>query len=329
MPHSTIEIIFNNPYMALYGHPSTSAGKALKGIVVMRFKRPAKIKSLTLRLEGESDINWIYSTALLNSKCRFKEKLLDQTLTILEPNEEMYTMPAGVSKFPFEFAIDGDMMETIKTQVVKCDYSLTATAERPHFQPKLSIKKPVLVKRFFQHNDDPIVAYDTIPNVLSIEFFAQKKVYGFGDIIPIHVRCLPLGNTTNVCLRINSAIKEITTFRKPKSNKTNVQKKWHRVVFENDFSNATEREVIMPIQSNDIQFDCDNIFMETRHEIVLRVEAKHHAQTLTHFIKIPVIILSDTVDRIFEVLPPYYTLEEHFPNVPPPSYSQSNIALVV
>ncbi|ORX83954.1 hypothetical protein K493DRAFT_387629 [Basidiobolus meristosporus CBS 931.73] len=328
MPHSTIEIHFSNPYLALYGHPSTSAGKALKGVVVVRFKRPAKVKSLILKLEGESDINWIYSTALLNSKCRFRDKLIDQTLTILEPSEEMHSMPAGESKFPFEFALDGNIMETIKTQVVRCDYSLTAVAERPHFQPRLSVKKPVLVKRFFQHNDDPIVAYDTIPNVLSIEFFAQKKVYGIGDDIPIQIRCLPLGGADRVCLRINSAIKEITTFKKPKSHKTNVEKKWHRVVFEKEFSDSTEREVVMPIQSNDIQFDCDNVFMETKHEIVLRIEAKHQGQTLTHFIKIPIIILSDTVDRIFEALPPYYTLED-LPGVPPPSYSQINIALVV
>ncbi|KAK9703435.1 hypothetical protein K7432_010733, partial [Basidiobolus ranarum] len=211
MPNSSIEIHLNNPYFALYGCPSTSAGKALKGVVTVHLKRNTKIKSLTLNFGGESNVHWIYSAALLNKKCRFKSKLIDVTLVLLEPSSGFHTLPAGKHKFPFEFALGGDLMETISTQVVRCNYSLTAIAERPPFLTKLATKKEVLVKRFCPEEDDPIILSEIIPNFMNIEVFTHKKVYGLGDIIPIKIRCVPFSN--DVTIRINCAIKETTTYR--------------------------------------------------------------------------------------------------------------------
>ncbi|ORY07109.1 hypothetical protein K493DRAFT_366974 [Basidiobolus meristosporus CBS 931.73] len=332
MPGPFIKIHLNNPYFSLYGCPSTSAGKALKGTVVVHLKRATRIRSLKLSLLGESNVDWIYSAALLNRKCRFKSILADMSLILLECNPNYHILPPGEHEFPFEFALDGDLMETISTQVVRCHYFLTAVAERPHFQTNLTTKKEVLVKRFYPQEDDPIILSEAISNLVNIEVFAHKKVYGLGDVIPINIRCIPL--SSNVDVRINCAIKEITTYRKPESSKTNVEKRWYRALFENDYVPALfDRSIDFPIHSHSVKFDCTTPYVETRHEIVIKVEAKSPKDSDNYFLKLPVFILSDSFDKIYETLPEYRPSIDTSRNmyslsINPPSYTSLNQILV-
>ncbi|KAK9767077.1 hypothetical protein K7432_003387 [Basidiobolus ranarum] len=329
MVNSSLEIRLNYPYFALYGFTSTSAGKALKGIVIIRLKRLTKIKSLLLNFRGETNVHWIYSAALLNNKCRFKNILIDRTLVLLEPSSSWHILPAGEYKFPFEFALYGDSMETIHTQVVRCNYSITAVAERSLFRTKLFTKKEILVKRFYPQDDDPVTLSEIIPNTMNIKIFAPKKVYGLGDIISIRIRCVPFSN--EVTMRINCSIKEVTIYHKPKSSKTTSEKKWYRGLLESDFVSVLEEKVIfIPIHPHYINSDCSTELIETKHEIVIKIEVASSHGRIDHLIKIPILILSDAYDKIYENLPTYIPSPGSGPNLklnPPPYTSKCKTSL--
>ncbi|ORX92043.1 hypothetical protein K493DRAFT_303627 [Basidiobolus meristosporus CBS 931.73] len=305
---NTIEILLDNPYLALYGLSSVSAGKALRGTVIMRLNRVTRVKSLVLNFLGEMDVHWIYSSALLNTKCRFRNLLVDRTLSLLEPGPDYHTLPAGNHRFPFELALPGDMTETISTKVVRCKYLLTAVAEQPRFWNRLETRQEVIIKRFYPHDDDPIVLSEVIPDFMEITVFVNQKVYGLGDIIPVCIQCNPAAD--HVMTRISSSIKEVVTYRKPKSTKVNTQNRWSPAVFEEKFEpTPAEKTLYIPIHSTRLNSDCLTEVMDTKHEIVIKIEAKltkgQTTHTANHVLKIPVLILSDAYKKVYEELPAY------------------------
>lgn len=62
---SYFAVNLESDHIILHGAPEESAGVILRGSVVLNCNEATKIKSLTLKLEGKTKVNWTEGNALL------------------------------------------------------------------------------------------------------------------------------------------------------------------------------------------------------------------------------------------------------------------------
>jgi hypothetical protein len=63
MTHSTgFKIHLENDYIILHGSPEESAGVMLRGSIIFNCHEQTKVKSITLKFSGSTNVNWTEGT---------------------------------------------------------------------------------------------------------------------------------------------------------------------------------------------------------------------------------------------------------------------------
>ncbi|ORX95384.1 hypothetical protein K493DRAFT_301501 [Basidiobolus meristosporus CBS 931.73] len=200
----------------LFGSPEESNGSVLRGAVLIKACKATKIHLLTIGFDG-----WTTSNGPLASRAfgKSKKSLISSQMSLLEPEGSPRHLHKGIHSFPFEFAIDGMSLETVRTRYFKTKYFLTAHVKRPKFPVitsacevplnRLPLEIPLGETGFIsiQENWESYIKYKIQSN---------KNTYHVDDFITLNYTFRPLLDSLEVST-IYHYLVEYVTYYKQKS----------------------------------------------------------------------------------------------------------------
>ncbi|ORX76926.1 hypothetical protein K493DRAFT_296643 [Basidiobolus meristosporus CBS 931.73] len=316
MKSSCCEILLEKPAIILHGSPSEAAGVAFRGALILDVKKVTKIKSIQLRLEGRAQI--IRESGHSDGTNKI---ILDDTLTLIEPNST-YSLAVGKNAFEFEYRFPGHLPETVVTQFGQITYRLKATIERPHILCDIRIQKPVLVKRFLRSvgadiHDESLHITQVYKSAASVSIQAPKRNYTLGEVVPLHVKVLPLKEKVKV-RRVAFRLVQNVSLGEENSKKT---QQWREI--SNQAVSCSEFLFNVRLPKNDIfQPGCSTKYIQTSHEVIVLVGFDINGKIECGYITFNIEITHKRQED--ESLPVYTPVEE---SVAPklPSYKEITI----
>ncbi|ORY00407.1 hypothetical protein K493DRAFT_335361 [Basidiobolus meristosporus CBS 931.73] len=307
MKQTLLDIVLQEKFLVLHGSSTEAAGAVLRGSVVIRSKEAIKLRSLTLKLRGKVDVKWASAAGPKPDVYHVKKTVMSSSLTILEPQEHLHTIPAGETKYEFEFQFNGDLPETVHTDQGHVYYSLKAVAERSFLVRNIVAKKDVLVKRFSSTNNvedmEPITLMRIFNSDAACDVFVPKKAYGMGETFPIRFKLTPFMENISVT-KISCRLTQKVSYGVPETDKVRSVKKWREIASQHLEGN----EVILPVKipTEGIFFHaCDTDYIRTEHEMALKIDFDVDGKPEVGYIRFPFTVAAENSDEFFDVLPPY------------------------
>ncbi|KAK9764744.1 hypothetical protein K7432_007525 [Basidiobolus ranarum] len=307
MKQNLLDITLQDKFLVLHGSSTEAAGAVLRGCVVLRLKEAIKLRSLKLNLRGKVDVKWASAAGPKPDVYHVKKTILSSSLTILEAQEHVHTIPAGETKYEFEFPFNGDLPETVHTDQGHIYYSLKAIAERSFLVRNVVAKKDVLVKRFSSTNNvediEPLTLMRVFNSDAACDVFIPKKAYGIGETFPIRFQLTPFMECIRVT-KVSCRLTQKVSYGDPNSEKVRSVKRWRQVASQQLDGN----ELILPVKipSQGIFFHaCNTDYIRTEHEMTLKIDFSVNGKLEIGYIRFPFTIAAESSDEFFDVLPPY------------------------
>ncbi|KAK9686876.1 hypothetical protein K7432_014989 [Basidiobolus ranarum] len=215
MPLNILKVKIHVPQetINLFGSPEESNGSVLRGTVLIKAYKNIKIHLLTIKFDG-----WTVSNGPLGIQTfrKSKKSLTSSQMNLLEPERVPLHVKKGIHSFPFEFAIDGMSLETVRTRYFKTKYFLTAQVKRTVF-PTITSTYEVPINRL------PLEIPLGEPGFISIQenwesyikykIQSNKNTYHVDDFITLNYTFRPLLDTLEVSTIYHYLVEYVTYYK--------------------------------------------------------------------------------------------------------------------
>ncbi|CAG8499565.1 9694_t:CDS:2 [Acaulospora colombiana] len=253
MSKSYLEIKLVEPVIFFRGKAEESVGCVLRGDLLVHLSKPTRIRKLEMKFSGVAKTHWkeeereiISHTwkflTVTNEEIAEEDESIDcreltETTNLLKPRFRFLSssfrkshrerssargnshitekLPAGIHSYPFELFLQGNLPETVTTDLGTVSYCLCAKATRSRFKPNMTLCQPIEILRTIpdhinaqgiafsrEFNDMVMYLYHCfiiidsfgnfiMPEELSYEISIPKKGYPIGQTIPIEMKICP------------------------------------------------------------------------------------------------------------------------------------------
>ncbi|KAG0166226.1 hypothetical protein DFQ28_002613 [Apophysomyces sp. BC1034] len=138
-----LSIELAEPVIILRGPPTDPTTHVLRGEVELVLSKPMLASSVMIKLVGKSYMLWPEGIGARGTKM-YHEKTIHEQNVLLQSEQ---TIPAGYSRWPFEFLIPNRLVETIEDEMAKVYYYVSATVHRIGMGPNLRARRNILLLR--------------------------------------------------------------------------------------------------------------------------------------------------------------------------------------
>ncbi|CDH48601.1 arrestin domain-containing protein [Lichtheimia corymbifera JMRC:FSU:9682] len=211
-PEFTINL--ENDHVILHGTVDESAGVILRGTVILNCHENTKIKSIILKFQGKTKVNWVEGHG--SSQRHFKEErtVIEHSWNFLEPKRKTYHLAVGRYKWDFELPLPGDLPSTVQHDLGQVYYRLKAVAERPAFSINYVAKRNIRVSRVMLPSslelNQSVVISNEWTNKLAYNISVPRMVFSCGSTIPVSFDLIPTAPGLSV-RAISCTLKEYIT----------------------------------------------------------------------------------------------------------------------
>ncbi|KAG0169847.1 hypothetical protein DFQ28_011346 [Apophysomyces sp. BC1034] len=209
--------------LILRGSPEESAGVILRGSVSLDCKEHTKLKAVTLRFLGKTNVQW--SDEVSGHQRHHKEEriIVEHEWSFLPPTRKTYQLAEGHYEWDFELPLPSDLPETVEHELGKVTYQLKAVAERPAFSINYVDRRPVQVMRLVLPSATELSQSVLISNVwtqkLIYDVSVPSRIYCPDSVIPVTFEFSPLASDIKI-RSVACFLKEYTTFTTGDHHKT-------------------------------------------------------------------------------------------------------------
>ncbi|KAI8051811.1 hypothetical protein BDF21DRAFT_404331 [Thamnidium elegans] len=305
--------------IVLMGHASESAGKMLRGSVILNLTEPMKVRSVILSFTGKMKVSWSEGIGHHQHYHKQEKDIMEhkwQFVPIMDQaHKKAFTLGAGEHKWDFELMLPGDLPQSLEAEGGQVVYRLKATVERTAFLQNIVKKKIMRVVRCMLPTEFELIQtleiHNTWAEKMMYDILLPSKVYARGHLIPITFHITPIAARLRV-RTLTATLKEYCTYTANDCSKTDT-----RIVKiqkdEDPFPNAPVQtggpidpiswtKVIsldIPPMSSQMAFcDADNEMIRIRHKlkfVICLVNADGHLSELR--CSVPVIIISSISEQ--------------------------------
>ncbi|OBZ85467.1 Arrestin domain-containing protein C31A2.12 [Choanephora cucurbitarum] len=311
--------------IVLLGHASESAGKLLRGSLVLSLTEPMKVRSVHLTFTGKMKVSWSEGIGHHQHYHKQEKDIIEHNWEFLPAvdHKKAFTLGAGQHKWDFELMLPGDLPQSLEAEGGQVVYRLKAMVERTAFLHNLVKKQVVQIVRCMMPSEFDLVQtleiHNTWAEKMMYDILLPSKVYARGQPVPITFHITPIANRLRV-RTLTITLKEYCTYTANDCTKTDTRiVKMKRE--EDPFSalNSTEpansivwtKQLaldIPPMSSTAAFCDADNEMIRIRHKlkfIICLINADGHLSELR--CSVPIIIISSIAEQTeFNTLPAYH-----------------------
>ncbi|ORX90172.1 hypothetical protein K493DRAFT_381261 [Basidiobolus meristosporus CBS 931.73] len=306
----------------------TRVNNYIRGKVLLHPKIRTNLTELNLVLEGK------FSVQSLKGFKRIEKIIIEQKVTLSEPQTEGVPLTPTCHEYPFELCLPGDLPPSFRGNYGQLTYTVRALGTLSSHWSLSYIK----AERDLQIFRDMRPLYDTYRTQLSgnwmdsIEYNASfsTNTYKPGDVIPITFKY----HVKDQNIRINHIIaflRESSVYRMPSDEHTSghiIREDRETIDLNGDYSEGFydgECQLDLQIPTNLLSYDCLTEYGQITHKISFRIDYVLNG-SINHFsVAIPVAILPTSLTELLdthvdEQLPMYDVI------APPPSYCQIEVS---
>ncbi|KAK9721071.1 hypothetical protein K7432_003713 [Basidiobolus ranarum] len=331
MYKNTLHIDLLEDPVILHGSPDDSIGRVLGGFVTFTLAKPMSVKCISLQLEGKVEFHRI-------KEIWDKVTIVSRSWILLKPNVENHILEAKTHQFPFEFALRGNLPDSVDVPHCRISYKLTAVVERPLFwniktRHTLRIQRacsPLADQRYISHSSLGVWAK-------SVYYSASldKGSYTAGELIPVNFRFL--SHRQEYCItEINLSIREVASYTGLNQQPTfDSEKIYQKTLLFKPRSFEEGFQVIIPMPDN-VHCDCSSDIIVVSHLIVAKVRLMDDFQRRWYFyIDVPFIVQSHAQYELSSSPPMYESTDTPVlavspasPDleIPPPPYQLQEVS---
>lgn len=325
---SELRIDLASSEIILLGNASESAGKMLRGSVILSLAEAMKVRSVTLSFVGRMKVSWSEGIGHHQHYHKKEKDIMEhkwQFVPIMDQaHKKAFTLGAGEHKWDFELLLPGDLPQSLEAEGGQVLYRLKACVERTAFQHNIVKKRVVQVVRCMLPTEFELIQtleiHNTWAEKMMYDIVLPSKVYARGAPIPITFHITPIASRLRV-RSLTGTLKEYCTYTANDCSKTDtriVQLKREEDPFhdspvreENAANHISWSKVVsldIPPMSSQLAFcDADNEMIRIRHKlkfVICLVNADGHLSELR--CSVPVIIISSISEQTeINTLPAY------------------------
>ncbi|KAG2223955.1 hypothetical protein INT45_013412 [Circinella minor] len=308
---TTFAINLETDHVILHGTTDESAGVILRGSVVLDSRENTKIKSITLKFQGRTKVQWTEGHGSHQRHYKEERTIIEHEWNFMPHKRKTYHLSEGVYKWDFELPLPGDLPSTIQHDLGQVYYRLKAVAERPAFSMNYIAKRNVLLSRLMLPSslelNQSVVISNEWTDKLSYNISVPRKVFSCNSPIPIFFDLVPIASQLTV-RSISCSLKEYITLSTNEHTKSEGRIVHH--THDDHFSNATDRwtttEVLTVPSEHNIHSDLYSDLIKIKHKLkftVSMMNADGHISELRA--AIPIIIASLAPEEVANELPAY------------------------
>ncbi|KAI8977395.1 hypothetical protein BDF20DRAFT_874576 [Mycotypha africana] len=201
--------------VCLHGMPEESAGVILRGSILLNCHEPLKVKSITMKLIGVTNVDWVEGSGSHQRRFREEHKVIEKEYTFLKLQKKPYHLSSGQYKWDFQVPLPGTLPETIHHEMGQVSYRLKAYCERPKFYTNYVDKKTIKVKRIALPSSSMEMSQSVIisniwTDKVGYDISLPSKVFCTNKSIPISFDLVPIAPDLRVNW-ITCVLKEYVT----------------------------------------------------------------------------------------------------------------------
>ncbi|KAI8384406.1 uncharacterized protein BYT42DRAFT_529416 [Radiomyces spectabilis] len=205
--HKQLSIHLAEPVVILRGFPQDPVTQVLHGEVELLLTKPINAYSVKVKLVGKQHMLWpegfgARGTKLYNEKTIYSQTIVLQTW----PEDQKEPLSPGLHRWPFEFMLPKDTVETIEDELAKVFYYISTTVHRAGKSvPKLRSRRNILILRTPNWSDQALA--DTSLPTASIT--SERHMKMFDSIICIEKSVVSSGTRFPIALTIAPTVKNL------------------------------------------------------------------------------------------------------------------------
>ncbi|KAI8377414.1 uncharacterized protein BYT42DRAFT_570265 [Radiomyces spectabilis] len=205
-----LSIELAEPVIILRGLPSDPTTHVLRGEVELVLSKPLAASAVMIKLVGKSHMLWPEGLGARGTKV-YHEKTIHEQNIILQSWPEDYqgdkVLPAGLSRWPFEFLISNRLVETIEDEMAKVYYYISATVHKISMigSPVLRARRNVLLLRTLTWSDSALTSH-ALP---STSIIAERHLDACDATIAIEKSIVSSGTQFPISLVISPHLKNV------------------------------------------------------------------------------------------------------------------------
>ncbi|ORX75585.1 hypothetical protein K493DRAFT_309146 [Basidiobolus meristosporus CBS 931.73] len=318
MHKNTLRIHLIEDPVILHGSPDDSVGRILSGHVSLTLAKPMSVKCISLRLKGKVEFHRI-------KEIWEKVTIVDRTWTLLRPGMDNYLLDAKTHMFPFEFALRGNLPDSVNVAHCRVSYRLTSVVERPLFwnikaSRVLRIQRtcsPLVDQRYIPHSSLGVWAKSLYYNI-SLE----KGSFTPGELIPVSFKFLSQTKEYYIT-EIIVSIREVASYTDLNLKPTIDSEKIYQKTFDSRLYPLDQGfQVTLPMPTN-IHCDCSSDIITVSHLIVAKIRLMDAFQRRWYFyINVPFVVQSHAQHELSNSPPSY---ESPNAEISPPPYQRVEV----
>ncbi|KAI9027484.1 hypothetical protein CLU79DRAFT_811675 [Phycomyces nitens] len=155
-----LSIALAEPVVILRGNPRDPVTNVLRGEVELVLTKPTPVSTITIQFVGQSRMLWpegsrhFIGIGSRGMKLMHEKKIYEQELVLMSAQDDQnkQVLGVGLHRWPFEFLLPNNLVDTIEDETAKTNYSLQVLAIRPNAH-KLRCRRNVLVLRTMTSSD--------------------------------------------------------------------------------------------------------------------------------------------------------------------------------
>lgn len=290
-------IHLNDDQVILHGTAEESAGVILRGSIILTCHEQTKVKSITLKFMGITNVNWsegkegqesgiLQGSVLIwaglgshQKHYRAERKILEKEWTFLELKKKAHHLCQGRYKWDFEIPLPGNLPETVNHEMGQVQYRLKAYCDRPTFSMNYVDKRVVKVTRLMLPSCLELTQSVIISNVwadkVAYDISIPSKVYGSNKSIPISFDLVPIAPHLKI-KSVACSLKEYVTCSTLDHHKTEGKVINHlrddRLSLDSSTGRWTKTELLhVPSDTDLINYDMCGELIQVKHKLKFTV----------------------------------------------------------
>ncbi|RCI06131.1 hypothetical protein CU098_010365 [Rhizopus stolonifer] len=202
-----LSIDLTEPVVYLRGYSGDRTTHVIQGEVSVVLTKPIVATQVVIRFVGKSHILWPEGVGP-RGNIVYHEKVIHEQNIILQsflPHTEG-TLPVGLHRWPFQFLISNQLVETIEDECGKVSYSMIATVHRVGVAAtKLRARRDILLLRT-PHWSDSALTSNTLP---STSILSERKLDLCDASILIEKSSCSSGTQLPITLCLSPNVKQV------------------------------------------------------------------------------------------------------------------------
>ncbi|KAL7319611.1 hypothetical protein PS15m_002733 [Mucor circinelloides] len=270
-------IHLDDDQVILHGTAEESAGVILRGSIILTCHEQTKVKSITLKFMGITNVSW--SEGSHQKHYRAERKILEKEWTFLELKKKAHHLCQGQYKWNFEIPLPGNLPETVNHEMGQVQYRLKAYCDRPTFSMNYVDKRAIKVTRLMLPSSLELTQSVIISNVwankVAYDISIPSKVYCSNKSIPISFDLMPIAPHLKI-KSVSCSLKEYITCSTMDHHKTEGKVINHlrddRLSLDSTTGHWAKIELLhVPSDSSLINYDMCGELIQVKHKLKFSV----------------------------------------------------------